>query len=45
MYVEPLNAAEIVHNFDILKNKFEMFDPRCPNCNTGNTLNDIVITP
>jgi hypothetical protein len=38
MYVEPLNASEIVHNFDLLKTKFQMFDPRCPNCMTGNTI-------
>jgi hypothetical protein len=45
MYVEPLNAAEIWHNFEILKTKFQMFDPRCPNCSTGGTINDIVVTP
>jgi hypothetical protein len=39
MYVEPLNAAEIWHNFEILKTKFQMFDPRCPSCLTGNTIN------
>lgn len=43
MYVEPLNAAEIWHNFEILKTKFQMFDPRCPNCNTGGTINDIIV--
>jgi hypothetical protein len=43
MYVEPLNAAEIVHNFDLLKTKFQMFDPRCPNCATGGTINDITV--
>lgn len=40
MYVEPLNASEIAHNFDILKKDFIMFDPRCPNCE-NNQLNDI----
>ena len=45
MYVEPLNSAEIWHNFEILKTKFQMFDPRCPNCATGGTINDIVVTP
>jgi len=39
MYVEPLNSAEIWHNFEILKTKFQMFDPRCPNCSTGHTFN------
>ena len=43
MYVEPLNVAEIVHNFDLLKTKFQMFDPRCPNCATGGTINDITV--
>ena len=38
MYVEPLNAAEISHNFNLLKTKFLMFDPKCPSCMTGNTL-------
>jgi hypothetical protein len=38
MYVEPLNTSEIVHNFGLLKTKFQMFDPRCPNCMTGNTI-------
>lgn len=45
MYVEPLNASEIWHNFEILKTKFQMFDPKCPNCSTGGTINDIVVTP
>jgi len=34
MYVEPLNSSEVKHNFNLLKNKFEMFDPDCPNCDT-----------
>jgi hypothetical protein len=40
MYTEPLNAAEIVHNFNILKSSFLLFDPRCPVCE-NNILNDI----
>ena len=32
MYVEPLTAAEIKHNFLILKNHFDMFNPDCPDC-------------
>jgi hypothetical protein len=40
MYVEPLNAAEIVHNFNLLKTDFMLFDPRCPNCE-NDILNDI----
>jgi len=39
MYVEPLSYPEILHNFDILKNQFELFDFRCPNCPTGLTYN------
>lgn len=34
MYVEPLDATEIRHNFNVLKNKFKLFDPFCPNCDT-----------
>lgn len=34
MYVEPLNASEIRHNFNILKDKFRMFNPFCPDCDT-----------
>jgi hypothetical protein len=38
MYVNPLNASEILHNFDLLKTNFQMFDPRCPSCITGTTI-------
>jgi hypothetical protein len=34
MYVEPISSSEVRHNFDILKDKFNMFDPFCPNCET-----------
>jgi len=34
MYVEPLDATEVRHNFNVLKNKFKLFDPFCPDCNT-----------
>lgn len=34
MYVEPLTASEIRHNFKILKYKFDLFDPFCPDCET-----------
>ena len=40
MYTEPLKYSEIVHNFEILKSKFNMFDTRCPNCN-DDLINDI----
>ena len=42
MYTEPLNYSEIVHNFDIIKNNFSMFDPRCPNC--SNLIIDDIIS-
>jgi hypothetical protein len=34
MCVEPLSVSEIKHNFDVIKDRFRMFDPYCPNCNT-----------
>jgi hypothetical protein len=34
MYVEPLNSSEVRHNFNILKDKFELFNPFCPDCST-----------
>jgi len=33
MYVEPLNASQIRHNFGLLKNKYTLLDFRCINCN------------
>ena len=33
MYVDPLTAPEVKHNFKILKDRFSMFDPDCPDCN------------
>ena len=32
MYVEPLTGDEVKHNFSLLKDKFRMFDPDCPDC-------------
>ena len=32
MYVEPLTGDEIKHNFLLLRDKFNMFDPDCPDC-------------
>jgi hypothetical protein len=32
MYTEPLNASQIKHNFRILKNRYNLLDPDCPNC-------------
>ena len=34
MYVEPLDSSEIRHNFNILKDKFNLFNPFCPDCST-----------
>ena len=34
MYVEPLDSSEIRHNFEVLKDKFNMFNPFCPDCST-----------
>lgn len=32
MYVEPLNASQVKHNFRILKDKYTLLNPECPNC-------------
>ena len=40
MYVEPLSAPEVKHNFSLLKNKFLMFNPDCPDCGTTTCLTD-----
>jgi len=34
MYVTPLSAPEVKHNFNLLKNWFVMFNPDCPDCST-----------
>jgi len=34
MYVSPLSAPEVKHNFSLLKNPFIMFNPDCPDCST-----------
>jgi hypothetical protein len=34
MYVTPLSAPEVKHNFGLLKNQFMMFNPDCPDCST-----------
>ena len=33
MYVEPLSAPQIQHNFRILKDRFSLYDFWCPDCN------------
>jgi hypothetical protein len=32
MYVSPLSAPEVKHNFKLLKDVFDMFNPDCPDC-------------
>jgi hypothetical protein len=32
MYISPLSAPEVKHNFNLLKDTFEMFNPDCPDC-------------
>ena len=32
MYTEPLNASQIAHNFRVLKGRYDLLDPNCPNC-------------
>lgn len=34
MYTTPLSAPEVKHNFNLLKDQFNMFNPDCPNCDT-----------
>jgi len=34
MYTTPLSAPEVKHNFLLLKEKFNMFNPDCPDCST-----------
>jgi hypothetical protein len=34
MYASPLSAPEVKHNFLLLKDKFNMFNPDCPDCST-----------
>jgi hypothetical protein len=41
MYTEPLTYPEVIHNFSILKNTFNLFDYRCPDC-SDSLVNDIV---
>jgi len=40
MYVTPLSAPEVKHNFKLLKNKFKLFNPDCPDCKTIDCLSN-----
>ena len=33
MYIEPLDASEIRHNFKLLKDRYQLLDPNCVDCN------------
>lgn len=41
MYTEPLNAAQIKHNFKLLKDKYNLLNPDCPNCRILIPSNDL----
>jgi len=41
MYTEPLNASQIKHNFRLLKLKYNLLDPDCPNCRIFIPSNDL----
>ena len=41
MYTEPLNAAQIKHNFKILKNTYNLLNPDCLNCRIVIPSNDL----
>jgi hypothetical protein len=44
-YTQPLSSPEVKHNFSLLKNKFMMFDPDCPVCDTSTCVtNDFTYT-
>ena len=43
MYTKPLSYPEVVHNFELNVNKFNMFNHRCPDC-TDTLVNDISFT-
>lgn len=35
MYITPLTAPEVKHNFNLLKGWFNMFNPDCPDCSVS----------
>jgi hypothetical protein len=41
MYIEPLNASQVKHNFKILKNRYGLLNPDCPNCAIVVPANDL----
>ena len=38
MYITPMSAPEVKHNFNLLKTQFMMFNPDCPDCSTKTCL-------
>jgi hypothetical protein len=45
MYVTPMSASEVKHNFKILQKVFRMFNPDCPDCSTTTCeVNDFTYT-
>jgi hypothetical protein len=45
MYVEPLGAAQVQHNYRILKDKFNLFNFNCPSCPSPTPTPTPTITP
>jgi hypothetical protein len=43
MYTKPISYPEVVHNFELNVNKFNMFNHRCPSC-SDTLVNDISFT-
>jgi hypothetical protein len=41
MYAEPLNASQVKHNFRILKNRYTLLNPECPDCTIIVPANDL----
>lgn len=41
MYVEPLNASQVKHNFKLLKNRYTLLNPECPDCTIIVPANDL----
>lgn len=40
MYITPLSAPEVKHNFKLNVSQFKMFNPDCPDCSTIDCLTD-----
>jgi hypothetical protein len=42
MYLEPLNASQIKHNYRILKDRYNLLSLDCPNCRIVIPTNDLI---